>query len=64
MSRKREKFVRLAELRVNRTINDLRLIKNLANRYSYEYTDADIDKILRVLQSELNEVKNTFRKRW
>lgn len=58
---KRAKFVELATNRVNRAIKDLRLVGNLANRSSYEYTDDDAKKILRVLQRELDDLKLRFK---
>lgn len=61
MRDKRAKFVELANNRVNRTIKDLRLIGNLSNRASYEYTEEDARKILRVLQRELEDLKLRFR---
>ncbi len=58
--RKREKFVTLAEKRVNRAIRDIRLIANLANRSNYRYQEDDVRKIFRALQNELNEAKARF----
>lgn len=57
---RRAKFVELAEKRVNRAIRQIRLVGNLANRSSYEYTQKDVGKILRALQSELDGVKARF----
>jgi hypothetical protein len=56
MSRRREKFVQLAEKRVVRSIRDLRLIGNLANRNNYEYTEADVQRIITTLMSEIRAV--------
>ena len=61
MRDKRAKFIELANNRVNRTIKDLRLIGNLSNRASYEYTEEDARKILRALQRELDDLKLRFR---
>lgn len=58
---KRAKFVELATNRVNRAIKDLRLVGNLANRSSYDYTDDDAKKILRALQRELDDLKLRFK---
>lgn len=57
----RERFVELANKRVTRTIKDLRLIGNLANRRAYSYEDADAKKIIRALQRELDVLKARFR---
>ena len=59
---KTEKFIELAEKRVNRALNDLKLIKNLSNKNYYEYTDEQTKKITRVLQQELDLLKKSFQK--
>ncbi len=60
MTRSREKFIELAEKRVVKTIKDLRLIGNLANRNNYEYTQDDADKILTALEKEIKGVRLKF----
>ena len=60
MRDKREKFVALAEARVNRAIKDIQLIGNLGNRNSYEFGDSDVRQIFRALQKELDTAKNRF----
>jgi len=59
----REKFVDLAEKRVTRAIKDIRLIGNLSNRSNYSYTDEDVKKIVRALESELANMKKRFETR-
>lgn len=60
MRDKRGKFVELANNRVSRAINDLRLIGNLSNRAAYDYSDDDVRKITRSLQRELDLMKARF----
>lgn len=60
MMKSREKFVRLAEQRVNKTIKMLELIGNLSNRSNYSYSEEDVRKILRVLQQKLKELEARF----
>ena len=57
MSIKRENFVRLAEARVSRALDSLRVIGNLSNRSNYEYDDQDVKKIIKILQDEVTKVK-------
>ncbi len=57
---KRAKFLELANKRVNRAIKDLGLIANLANRKNYEYTEEEAKKIVKVLQSEIENIKHNF----
>lgn len=56
----REKFVKLAEARVNKALKAIQLIGNLSNRSNYDYTDADISKIFKALSDELTECKRRF----
>jgi hypothetical protein len=57
---KSEKFKRLAESRVNRAINMIRLIANLGNKAHYDYSQDQARKIMQVLQSEVTNVKVKF----
>tara|TARA_R110002096_G_scaffold377463_1_gene571309 strand:- start:476 stop:706 length:231 start_codon:yes stop_codon:yes gene_type:complete len=56
----REKFVELAEKRVQRAIKDIKLIGNLSNRSNYSYTDQDSKKIYSALKKALDEMKARF----
>jgi hypothetical protein len=57
---KRDKFIELAEARVNKTLKDLQLIGNLSNRSAYEFTETDIRKIFSALQKSLDTAKARF----
>ena len=54
------KFKELAEKRVTKTINDIRLIGNLANRSNYVYTEQDAQKICSALEQEIKALKAKF----
>lgn len=55
---KREKFVRLAERRTVKAIEAIRAIGKLNSRSTYDYTDADVAKIVRRLNGEVKAVKD------
>ncbi|MDB9975563.1 hypothetical protein OAE24_05270 [Candidatus Thioglobus sp.] len=57
---KSAKFIELAEKRVNKTLNELKLIRNLSNKNYYEYTDDQAKKIIRALQQEMDLIKKNF----
>lgn len=57
----REKFVRLANKRVNRAIKALHLIGNLSNKSNYDYTEEDVTKIFAALRAELERCEERFR---
>ena len=56
----RQKFVKLALARVNRTLKDIQLIGNLSNRSNYDYADDDVDKIFKALNQEIAACKKRF----
>ena len=60
MRDRREKFVELANKRVNKAISQLRLVGNLSNRSAYEFTDEDVKKIVKAIQKEVEAVKAKF----
>lgn len=59
---KRDKFVRLAEARTNKIIDMIQLLGNCSNANAYDYTQKDVDKIFKAIQSELDEAKKKFNK--
>lgn len=60
MKDKREKFIELAEKRVNKTLKQIQLIGNLANKRNYDYGETDYKKIFRVLDKEMKSMKRKF----
>ena len=63
LTEKRERFVRIAEARTSRAIKSLRLIRNLNNKYLYEFESEEIVLIIAALQSEVDELTRTFQKK-
>lgn len=60
MRDKRQRFVELAEKRVTRAIEQLRLVGNLANRSNYQYGAEEATKIISTLEAELRQIKSRF----
>ncbi len=56
----REKFLRLANSRVTKAIQAIRIVGNLSNRSNYSYTEADVEKIFRALGTELKNCRARF----
>ncbi|MES2985461.1 MAG: hypothetical protein V4735_09775 [Pseudomonadota bacterium] len=56
----RKNFVRLAEKRVTKALNTIRLIGNLSNTSNYYYTARDVEKIFATLAAEIEECKKKF----
>ena len=57
---KAEKFVRLGEYRMNKAIDAIGRIENLANRSVYDYTLEQVEAMFSVLESKVAEVKAKF----
>jgi hypothetical protein len=57
---RRQRFKRLATKRVNNTLNQLRILGNLANKSYYDYNEEDVFKMIRALQSQLSSLKGKF----
>lgn len=57
---KHDKFIRIAEARVNKIIDMIRLLSNCSNKATYQYNDEDIKKIFSTLEQELKSCKSKF----
>jgi hypothetical protein len=57
---RKQRFERLATRRVNRILNDLRLLGNLSNRSSYDYTENEIKKIFIAIEYSTKNAKSKF----
>lgn len=60
MRDKSQKFVEIAERRVNRLLEDIRLIGNLSNRNNYSFEAEDVSKIFGVIEAELRNTRKRF----
>ena len=58
---KREKFVKLAESRTVSAIKAIRIIGKLGNRNAYDYDEADVRKIVKALNDEIDALKNRMK---
>ncbi len=54
---RRQKFVSLAESRTVNAIKTIRVIGKLGNKAAYEYSEADVAKIVRALTKEIEALK-------
>lgn len=57
---KKEKFVRIATARTNKTLDAIRSLKNCANKNTYEYTSEEVEKIFSALDGALAEARAAF----
>jgi len=57
---RRQRFLEIAEARTNVILDRIRILGNCSNRQLYEYTDAEINNIFKVLEDELFQTKQKF----
>lgn len=56
-SEKRTKFVELAESRTKNAIKAIRVIGKLGNKNAYSYDESDVQKIVKALNREIDQLK-------
>lgn len=59
-TKRRAKFLELANKRVPSALKAISLIGNLSNQSNYLYSKADLDKIFKSIDSELDSVRRRF----
>ncbi len=57
---RRERFVRLAEKRVNKIIYNLDNLGKCSNKKNYQYSELDIKRIFKAIEKKVREVRNLF----
>ena len=57
---KADKFIRLGEYRMNKAVDAIGSLENLANRSFYEYTQEQVDAMFQALEGRVVEVKVRF----
>ena len=62
ISKKRQRFEKVASNRVQKIIDFIRLLGNCANKNNYEYTDNDVELMFKEINRELKETKVLYDK--
>ena len=57
---KAEKFVRIGEYRMNKAIDAIGRLENLANKSAYEYTQEQAEAMFLVLEQRVAQVREKF----
>lgn len=58
---KSDRFKRLAEKRVKRVLEDIRIVSNLSNRVLYDYTPDQLKKVLGAIRDALSKAEARFK---
>ena len=57
---KAEKFIRIGEYRMNKALDAIGRLENLANRSAYEYTQEQAEAMFSVLEQRVADIKAKF----
>lgn len=57
---KRARFVRVAEQRTNKILDDLHALSKCAHPAVYEYTEADVEKIFGAIEEAVRDARATM----
>jgi hypothetical protein len=57
---KRERFIRIAERRVNKILIDIESLSKCSNKRNYKYDDDDIKKIFKAIDDKLKVTRLLF----
>lgn len=57
----RQRFVEVGGMRVTKAVKAIRSLKNISVRKSYEYNEADTQKMFAALDNEVTAVKASFK---
>lgn len=60
MENRNERFKRIATRRTNNILNQIRLLGNLSNKSTYDYSDEEVSKIFAAIDSHLRVAKVKF----
>jgi hypothetical protein len=58
---KAERFKRLAEKRVRKVLDDIRIVSNLSNRGLYDYTPEQLRKVFGAMKDAITKAEARFR---
>lgn len=60
MESKNDRFKRIATRRTNNILNQIRLLGNLSNKSTYDYSEDEVNKIFSAVESQLKIAKVKF----
>ncbi len=60
MENRSDRFKRLANRRTNNILNQIRLLGNLSNKSTYDYSEEEINKIFSAIDAQLKIAKVKF----
>ncbi len=58
---KRDRFKRVAEKRTKKILKMMELLGNCSNKNNYDYTEDDVNKIIKVIEEQLRILKFKYK---
>tara|TARA_B100001758_G_scaffold211145_1_gene194309 strand:+ start:199 stop:420 length:222 start_codon:yes stop_codon:yes gene_type:complete len=62
MNEKKERFKRVGARRVDSVVKGLRSLSNCSNTNNYEFTEEEVNKMLKVIKEEIKLLETLFKK--
>ena len=59
---KKNRFRRVASRRVEKILNDIKSLSKCSNKNNYEFTEDDINKMLKAIKNEIKVLETLFKK--
>tara|TARA_B100000989_G_C19447914_1_gene430378 strand:- start:635 stop:856 length:222 start_codon:yes stop_codon:yes gene_type:complete len=59
---KHERFKRIASKRMQNTLKEMSRLTNCSNTNTYEYTNRDVQKMIKTLNEKIQELRVAFKK--
>lgn len=59
---KKERFKRVASKRVGNLLTGIRSLSNCSNTNNYEYTEEDVQKMIKAIKDELRTMETLYKK--
>lgn len=60
MESRNDRFKRIATKRTNNILNQIRLLGNLSNKSTYDYSEEEVNKIFSAVEAQLRIAKAKF----
>lgn len=57
---RRHRFEKIASKRVQKILDDINVLSNCSNRNNYEYSDADVKKMMGAIKAQIRQLELAF----
>ena len=57
---RRQRFEKIASKRVQKILDDINVLSNCSNKNNYDYSEADIKKMMKAIKDQLKQLELAF----